>query len=430
MKYNDSIITVLLSVGVILSVCHLILNLPLIYGGIFIAASLLFTLSNLSVIVKFQVYSLITIGIGSLLFAAYHHQPVQWAKAITLNSPLICIVLGASMLKLICLPSQQRKQASGTKGIWQTLVSTHLFSSVINISAMYLAADFFQRTIRVSHAHAAILSRAYTLSMLWSPMMAGMAIALTWSPDASIGYLFIMGVPMAMLCLIFTAREATTLEGGEYQSFQGVSMGLNDLKVPGSLTLCILLINYWFQIDSIPLLVAGMSIFFVFFMMSIKYPKQGLRRIGQYALTQLPAMKNEVALFIAAGVFAQGLSSLFVIFIPGQLELTINWVGCSLIVIIIISLAYIGLHPIASIAIIGSYLHNASFSPNMLALSFLTAWSFGSLASPFSGTTMAFTQRYHISIKSLRKNNQTYLLVSIIYSIFALYISEKLIVLK
>ncbi|XAW88683.1 hypothetical protein ABDK09_16660 [Vibrio sp. CDRSL-10 TSBA] len=137
-------------------------------------------------------------------------------------------------------------------------------------------------------------------------------------------------------------------------------------------------------------------------------------------------MKNEIALFIAAGIFAQGLTTLAALILPEHLDMTLNWLGCSLIMILVTFLAYLGMHPIASIAVIGSCLQSAQFSSNTLALAFLVAWSLGALASPFSGTTMVITQRYRVPMKTLRANNQAYLLFCLSCSVVLLYISETI----
>ncbi|MBY8182232.1 hypothetical protein KW505_21385 [Vibrio fluvialis] len=424
MKTNNSIITILLSVGVLLSVSHLIFATPLIIGSAFITCSLFFMLPHLTPIVKWQVYSFISIGVIGLLIGWYHNPSIDWQRSLTINIPLICIILGASMLKLVCTPSQKNRQSAGNKGIWQTLISTHLFSSVINISAMYIAADFFYRSAKLSDAHVAILSRAYTLSMLWSPMMAGMAIALTWSPQASIVYLLVMGMLLAILGLWFTARHATHLDGGQNDQFKGISMSIADLKIPVCLTLLVLLFNYAFDIDSVPLLVTGVSVGSVLLLVLIRHPKNGVSMVAEYASIQLPSMKNEIALFIAAGIFAQGLTTLATLILPEHLDMALNWLDCSLIMVLVTFLAYLGMHPIASIAVIGSCLHSAQFSSNTMALAFLVAWSLGALASPFSGTTMAITQRYRVPMKTLRANNQAYLLFCLSCSVVLLYISE------
>ncbi|GAM62812.1 hypothetical protein JCM19232_4489 [Vibrio ishigakensis] len=250
-------------------------------------------LPHLNPIVKWQVYSFISIGLVGLLIGWYYNPSIDWQRSLTINIPLICIILGASMLKLVCIPSEKNRQSTGNKGIWQTLISTHLFSSVINISAMYITADYFYRSANLSDAHVAIFSRAYTLSMLWSPMMAGMAIALTWSPQASIVYLLMVGILLALLGLLFTARHVTLLDGGQIDQFKGVSMSPADLKIPVCLTLLVLLLNYAFDIDSVPLLVTGVSVGFVMLLVLIRHPRHGASMVAKYASIQLPSMKNE-----------------------------------------------------------------------------------------------------------------------------------------
>jgi hypothetical protein len=421
---NNKLITCLLTIGIVISILHLFLPIPFIFGGIFISLSVLFMYIHLSLLIKIQVSIFSALGIISMAIGEYYNIDVNWQKSLSMNIPLICIILGSSMLKLICVSSNNSIQEVGKKGVIQTLISSHIFSSVINISALYISADFFSRKYPLNTVQSAILTRAFTLSMLWSPMLAGMAIAFTWSPDASMTNIMYYGIPLALFGMIFTYFEIIVKENSKFKNFQGVSLSLDDMIIPLSLTVFVLLINSFFYISSIPLLVAGSCILLVIIKQYLDLSSQGIVSTWEFASKQLPSMKNEVSLFLAAGIFAQGISTLFSTFMYSDAQLIIGWQHCALILCTIVALASLGLHPIASIAIIGSWLQTTDFPPDLVAFTFITAWSLGSLASPFSGTSMALTQRYGIPLTKVRSSNRWFIITSLTLYIFTMIILD------
>ena len=79
-------------------------------------------------------------------------------------------------------------------------------------------------------------------------------------------------------------------------------------------------------------------------------------------------MKVEMGLFLVAGMFGIGVSSILAgldFKLPFE---TFDWQIASLLLFVFIVLAFIGIHPIITIAIIGNFLNSANHT--LLAVTF------------------------------------------------------------
>jgi len=121
--------------------------------------------------------------------------------------------------------------------------------------------------------------------------------------------------------------------------------------------------------------------------------------------SRLANMHNEITLFLAAGVFAIGLGTLFKIMPPwlpfthyGPLEACLT-IGCCLIA------ARLGVHVIMIMAVIAPLLLTLEPNPNLLAMTFLSAWGLGSSINPVSGTLLVMQGNYHIKGSHLARAN-------------------------
>lgn len=120
---------------------------------------------------------------------------------------------------------------------------------------------------------------------------------------------------------------------------------------------------------------------------------------------RLPNMHNEITLFLAAGVFAIGLSALFKVMPPwlpfthyGPLEACLT-LGCCLVA------ARLGVHVIMIMAVTAPLLLTLQPNPNLLAMTFLAAWGLGSAINPVSGTLLVMQGNYHINGSQIARAN-------------------------
>ncbi|WP_035481050.1 hypothetical protein [Gallaecimonas xiamenensis] len=406
----------LMALGLALAVAHLVSPLPLYWAGMVFWLAALLKLPSLPPLLKSQVLLLTLAGATPLAVLLALGKDAQWQRALAVNLPLICIILAAGLLKLICLPAPGKEgaPAKGPKALWQTLFGVHAFSAAINMSALYIAADRLSAQRPLDINQASVLARAFTLSMYWSPLMAGMALALSWAPGASLSELMRWGLVLALLSLLITALQIRLQGKGDYQGFVGFPVSLSSLAIPAFLTVLVLGISHLAPTLSVPLLVAGLAPLLTLGVMFWRKGTQGVKALARHGREQLPAQGGELCLFLAAGLFAVGLSNAFGALGLGQQQLVLNHWHTLGILAGIVLLAYLGLHPIASIAIAGSWTQAMVVDPNLLAFTYLASWSIGVIANPFSGTMLAMVARYGVPYHNLRRHNLPFVLVSLV----------------
>jgi hypothetical protein len=146
---------------------------------------------------------------------------------------------------------------------------------------------------------------------------------------------------------------------------------------------------------------------------------QSFSKLKTHIIDELPMMKVEMGLFLVAGMFGIGISSILIgldFKLPFE---TFDWQIASLLLFIFIVLAFIGIHPIITIAIIGDFLNSANHT--LLALTFLMAWSTTVSTSPFSGLNLTIVARYNFDAKDIFRLNIMYAMKMYLICCFCLY---------
>ena len=77
-------------------------------------------------------------------------------------------------------------------------------------------------------------------------------------------------------------------------------------------------------------------------------------------------------------------------------------------------LAFIGLHPIISISVLGGLLVPLSPDPNLLGLMFLFSWGIGVVISPLSAINLTLQSRYNITGMDLIRINGGYSVIMLL----------------
>ena len=128
-------------------------------------------------------------------------------------------------------------------------------------------------------------------------------------------------------------------------------------------------------------------------------------QLHQHVINRLAHMHNEITLFLAAGVFSIGLGELFKVAPPWLpfshytvLEASLTLGGC-------LVAARLGVHVIMIMAVIAPLLLTLNPDPNLLAMTFLSAWGLGSSINPVSGTLLAMQGNYNIKGSKIAQAN-------------------------
>jgi len=154
-------------------------------------------------------------------------------------------------------------------------------------------------------------------------------------------------------------------------------------------------------------LITGIHTVIVVSMACLIYPVLWLGIIGRFKVLitefkgnyfkNLPKLKNEIILFMGAGLFATSINfshlgtniSKILSILVGQNALLLAIV----IILFVLTLSAIGIHPIVSVTIIGGTVKAAAYgvSPTYLALVLAISWAMGISISPSSATVIAIS---------------------------------------
>ncbi|MCG8037041.1 MAG: hypothetical protein JAZ19_08385 [Candidatus Thiodiazotropha taylori] len=407
----------LLSAAIVSAVIHtLIPSFPKTLIGVLTWVAGLLLIAEISPQTRRQILILIGIGGIGIGWGLVEGISPDWRLILSGNALLLSMLAAVSFLRLITRPDTQagERLPSGKRAVWSTLLGVHLFGAVINLSSVFIMGDRISRKGRLNQAQTVILTRGFTAAAFWSPFFAAMAAALTYAPGASLPQIWLMGIPLAVAALLFTALGCQ-----RNQQFTGYPMHPQALLLPGVLAICVLLLHQWHSdwhiLGIIALLAPGLSLAVLF----LRHPQPRSRAL-QHITTDLPGMQNELTLFLAAGVMAAGLNAVFAVF-GGWLPFNqFSGTEAALMLLFMVATAILGVHPVINIAALGTLLAPLSPDPSLLAMTFIASWAIGTGTSPFSGINLAMQGRYAQQSGDSLKWNGLYGVVMVLISILVL----------
>lgn len=356
-----------------------------------------------------QSVALILAGIGGLAWGASQGSAPDWHRVLADNALIISLLAGVSFLRLVTRVGDHGKQSppTGRRAIASTLAGLHLFGAVVNLSTLFVMAHAMARDGRLDGRQLRLLTRGYSAAAFWSPFFAGMAVALTYAPQARLPAVLALGVPLAVTGLLITFIE---LAMDRPERFEGYPMDFRSLWLPAVLAALILLIHELRPELSVVGVLAGLSPALALLILGVQR-RQPLATGRQHVVLALPRMANELWLFLAAGVLAAGIASAlsaagglrpFDSYGPGQASLTLA---------VLIGAAMAGIHPVISIAAASSILLPLQPDPVLLAVTFLAAWSIGTALSPLSGMNLSLQGAYEVPGRDFLRLNAPYALL-------------------
>lgn len=269
-----------------------------------------------------------------------------------------------------------------------------------------------------------LLTRAFASDAYWSPFFVAFAAAITYAPNLDTSIILLNGTVLAILAFLITYYEVNNNKEFDIDEFRGYPLSLESLYLPFMLALLVLATNYFFPNIKVIVLISTYSILMCLFVLPItKGLTKSFSNLAFYISDELPKMKTEMSLFLVAGMFGISISS---ILIGINLELPFeifDWQIASILLFIFILLAFVGIHPIITIAIIGDFLSGVNHT--LLALTFLMAWSTTVSTSPFSGLNLTVVARYDFDAKEIFRLNIFYAFKMYLICIVCLFILSK-----
>ena len=400
-------------------------GIPLLPAGLLGWTAALLLSYRLSRRQRIQSGWLIGLGLAGLTWGWLHGASLNGAQLLAGNQGLISLLAAVSFLRLVTRPDAGNGDAPpprGRKALWRTLLGVHLFGAVINLSTIVILGDRMTTRGRLGKRRALVLSRGFAAAAYWSPFFSAMAAALTYAPGAQLGVVALAGLPMAAISLGLTARDLDPGNPGGGAPFIGYPMRFSALWIPGLLVAIVLALH---------LLVPGWSILAIIALsaplltVGILVAREGRgvwSPLKAHIAHGLAGTVNELTLFLAAGVLAAGLISLtrswgdwlpFERFGPSQ---------ASLMLLVMVGVAALGVHPIITIAVCGVWLAPLHPDPNYLAITLLMAWGIGTPANPLSGLHLMMQGRYGIDGYAFLRWNANYVLKCLGAGVVMLYL--------
>ena len=356
----------------------------------------------------------------------YNDFKIDYIKVFTVNQYLLTLLIGVVFLRLIATPKKEKNIVfpKGKNSFIKTYLGVHLFGSVINLSSLILVADKMYKKSALTNAQIVLLTRSFASDAYWSPFFVSFAAATTYAPNLNTSLIMLNGIILALFAFIITYIDVTKNKEFDIQNFYGYPLSLENLYLPVILATLVLVTNHFYPDAKVIILVSLFSISMVFVLLPFKTSLNEARKlIKKHILYELPKMKSELSLFLVAGVFGVLVGSILIglnLSLPFKI---FDWQIASILLLIFIFLAFIGVHPIITIAIIGDYLNGVNHT--LLALTFLMAWSTTVSTSPFSGLNMTIVARYDFSSKEIFRLNIFYALKMYLICILCLYILSK-----
>ncbi len=389
-----------------------------IYSGIFAWISLIL-LFKTALNIKLLVVLLI-LSCSLFSYSYLNGFKIEFARAILVNQYLLTLLIGVGFLRLIATPKSEKvkKLPRGKKSFLKTYLGIHLFGSVINLSSLILVADKFYKKAPLTNLQIVVLTRAFSSDAYWSPFFVAFAAAITYAPNLSTSIILSTGLILALVAFLITYIEVQNKY--DLNEFRGYPIHFETLYLPFLLALIVLITNYYYPNLKVILLISLFSFLLTVFIFPMKVGIfQAIKKLNIHVTQELPKMKNELALFLIAGMFGVSISSVLV---GLEVELPFrefNGLTASILLFILIFLSFMGIHPIISIAIIGNWMDELNHT--LLAVTFLMSWSTAVSTSPFSGLNLTIQGRYKLKAIDIFKINIPYAIKMYIVCVIILF---------
>lgn len=391
----------------------------LLFAGIFAWISLIILFKDSSN--KKLLISLIVLSFLMLLFSFFKGFDIDFKRLILVNQYLLTLLIGVGFLRLIATPKSEdiKEFPSGKKAFFKTYLGVHLFGSVINLSSLILVADKLYKKAPLTNIQMITLTRAFASDAFWSPFFVAFAAALTYAPHLKTSIILPIGLVLALIGFLITYIEISMKY--DFNDFKGYPINFETLYIPILLALFVLITNHYFPTLKVILLIASFSLILTFFILPFKVGLlESIKKLNLHINNELPRMKNELSLFLVAGLFGVSISTILVGFNLAFPFETFDGVNASILLLIFVLLSFVGIHPIISIAMIGGW--TSELNHTLLAVTFLMSWAMTVSTSPFSGLNLTMQSRYQLKTTETFKINLAYTVKMYIVCVIILFL--------
>ncbi len=344
---------------------------------------------------------LLVLGGGALIWAGQvEHKTIDWQNILAGNALLTAFLACLTFLQLLinttAEPSGPRPQ--GQKALWQTLISLNLLAGVISMTAALMYAAGMATHGRLGKRRAIVVERGMCNASFWSPFRANMATVLIYVPMVQLGPLMAVGAIITAFALIITARELkpgnTGIRGAP---FIGYRLTFASARMP--LLIAAIVMSGHFALPEISTLaITGTTLVTLGLIVPLlTRGSKGLVDFGQHIGKRLVRSINEISLFLSVGILTHGLSLVLTgsnSWLPFDQFTALEAI---IVMIIMVSLASFGVHPLIMISLFSLWLQALNPDPLLLAMTFLGSWAISAQFNPLSAPHLVIQGNYGIS---------------------------------
>lgn len=392
--------------------------------GVMAWAACLLLLSRLPRHQLLMVLALAGLGALGIAFGMARGSDGLITMALTQNVPLAGMLIAVSFLQLIAVgrTADAEPLEQGRSALFKTMIGVHLFGAVINYSAVAIFADRLSARTRLTMEQAMGLSQPFIVGSVWSPFYGAMAAALTVAPEASLTQLIFWGIPVAAIGLVVTWFTLTSKRHGGAEDFVGYPLHLEALWVPAVLAVSVLMIHEWQPRWSVMAIIAAMASLVTVVTLLVRSGAQAGATLLRHVHSRLPGMNGELTLFLAAGILSAGMNGTIDALDLGLPFAQFGAFEAALILCVMNVCAWLGLHPIILVSVLGPWLLPLQPDQTLLAMVFLMSWGVGLTACPMSNTMLGMAGRYALPFGKLLSLNRRYSIKMTVVGIAVLYV--------
>ena len=390
--------------------------------AIFAWISAVFLLTRLPRTMVIQVSLMLITGLTCILFSPDDLEKVPVIKMLSANHQLLAVIAAVSFLRLITQPdvSSNESLPIGKIAVLKTLWGLHLFSSVINLSAMMIFGNRIEKDAIINRLHGIMFSRTFACGCFWSPFYVAIATALLYAPGSDLVVLAMAGIPAALFGLSLTSWQL--MKDEEIKNTAGYPVHKEALAIPVTLSLLMIVTHLALPDFPVLTLITILSLLLTLLILLYKKRKTAMSLFGNHIHSELPNINRELSLFLAAGVMSTGLTALIS---SSNISLGLSEftpLTGFLFMLVSICVSIIGVHPIITISVVGSLLSVTSFNPNLLGICMIMMWGLGIVISPLSGVNLAIQGRFGVSSFSIMRWNTSYVVSLLFFCTILLYL--------
>lgn len=375
---------------------------------------------------RFQLFqSLVMAGIGlaGIALAASAGDWSWWPALQRGNHSMLAMLAAVSFLRLITDTGiRDIPLPRGPKAVAQTLLATHLFGAVINISAPVVIGERIAVNGHLTRLQAQTISRAFVAASMWSPFFIAMALILQLVPGAQFVVISAAGFTVSTLLMGWCAWRLP--RAPEAASFVGYPLRWQALWVPLLLSGCVLGGHLYWPALPVLTLIEGAALGMVLALLPLLRGRAALPLLTGHLRERLPGMGSEIAMFLGAAVMSAGIEAAVRHADLALSPATLEPAGAALLMAVLVLLAIVGVHPVASLSALSSLWDFSRLDGNLLGFVFLMVWGMGLVAAPVSGTSLIFQTRFGLRYLDLFKFNGAYVGLAYVISVAMLYAYE------